>query len=43
MAWERGAHLVYISSAAVYGEPKYLPIDEEHPLPTASLSYGVSR
>jgi UDP-glucose 4-epimerase len=24
-------HLVFSSSAAVYGEPKYLPIDENHP------------
>jgi len=24
-------HLVFSSSAAVYGEPKYLPIDEDHP------------
>jgi len=34
--------VVYASSAAVYGEPKYLPIDEEHP--TESLSpYGLSK
>jgi len=34
--------IVYASSAAVYGEPKYLPIDEEHP--TESLSpYGLSK
>ena len=33
---------VYVSSCAVYGNPKYLPIDEEHP--TAPLSpYGVSK
>jgi len=33
---------VYLSSCAVYGNPKYLPIDEEHP--TMPLSpYGVSK
>ena len=33
---------VYTSSAAVYGAPKYVPIDEEHP--TAPLSpYGISK
>jgi UDP-glucose 4-epimerase len=24
--------IVFLSSATVYGEPKYLPYDEEHPL-----------
>jgi UDP-glucose 4-epimerase len=39
---ETGAHLVYISSAAVYGEPQRLPIDENHP--TRPLSpYGLSK
>ena len=34
--------VVYASSAAVYGEPKYLPIDEGHP--TEPLSpYGLSK
>ena len=34
--------IVYASSAAVYGEPKYLPIDEDHP--TEPLSpYGLSK
>jgi UDP-glucose 4-epimerase len=38
----RGARLVYISSAAVYGEPQRLPIDEGHP--TRPLSpYGLSK
>ena len=33
---------VFISSAAVYGVPKYLPVDEKHP--TEPLSpYGVSK
>ena len=39
---ETGAYLVYISSAAVYGEPQRLPIDEGHP--TKPLSpYGLSK
>ncbi|RSL29763.1 NAD-dependent epimerase/dehydratase family protein [Salibacterium salarium] len=34
--------IVFASSAAVYGEPQYLPIDEEHPI--APLApYGVSK
>ena len=33
---------IYISSAAVYGEPKYLPIDEEHPTVPKS-PYGLSK
>ncbi len=33
---------VYISSAAVYGNPKYVPIDEEHPKSPIS-PYGVSK
>ncbi len=39
---EMGARLIYISSAAVYGEPQHLPIDENHP--TKPLSpYGLSK
>ena len=39
---ERGARLVYISSAAVYGEPVRLPVSEDHP--TRPLSpYGLSK
>lgn len=34
--------IVYASSAAVYGEPRYLPIDENHPLEPVSL-YGWSK
>jgi UDP-glucose 4-epimerase len=34
--------VVYISSAAVYGEPKYLPINEEHPTEPIS-PYGISK
>ncbi|MFW5991565.1 MAG: SDR family oxidoreductase [Halanaerobiaceae bacterium] len=33
---------VYASSAAVYGEPDYLPVDEEHPL-RAMSPYGISK
>jgi len=34
--------VVYLSSAAVYGEPEYLPVDEEHPIMPAS-PYGASK
>lgn len=35
-------HFVFSSSAAIYGEPKYTPIDEDHP--TQPLSpYGYSK
>ncbi|MCS7113215.1 MAG: NAD-dependent epimerase/dehydratase family protein [Nitrososphaerota archaeon] len=34
--------LIYLSSAAVYGEPKYLPIDEDHPKDPIS-PYGLSK
>ena len=42
VAKERSQRIVYASSAAVYGEPKYLPIDEEHPLSPKSL-YGATK
>lgn len=35
-------HFIYISSAAVYGDPEYLPIDEEHPLNPKS-PYGTTK
>ena len=35
-------NLVFSSSAAVYGEPKYLPIDEEHPREPANY-YGFTK
>lgn len=35
-------HIIYASSAAVYGEPEYLPIDEKHPTNPRS-PYGVSK
>jgi UDP-glucose 4-epimerase len=34
--------VVYASSAAVYGDPKYLPVDEEHPVSPLS-GYGISK
>ncbi|MDH7479115.1 MAG: SDR family oxidoreductase [Syntrophomonadaceae bacterium] len=34
--------LVYASSAAVYGSPRYLPIDEQHPVNPTSF-YGISK
>ena len=36
------AKFVYVSSAAVYGDPLYVPIDEEHPKRPLS-PYGVSK
>jgi UDP-glucose 4-epimerase len=33
---------VYASSVGVYGEPKYLPLDEKHPLNPISY-YGISK
>ena len=33
---------IYLSSAAVYGYPKYVPIDEDHPCKPVS-PYGVSK
>jgi len=34
--------VIYPASAAIFGEPQYLPIDEEHPLNMIS-GYGVSK
>lgn len=34
--------IVYAVSAAIYGSPQYLPIDEKHPIGTLS-PYGVSK
>jgi len=34
--------VIYASSAAVYGEPDYLPVDEEHPIKAMS-PYGISK
>ena len=35
-------HFVFSSSAAVYGEPKYLPLDEAHPTEPANF-YGQTK
>jgi UDP-glucose 4-epimerase len=35
-------HLVFSSSAAVYGEPEYLPIDEKHPAKPENF-YGFTK
>ncbi|ENQ3079590.1 NAD-dependent epimerase/dehydratase family protein [Bacillus cereus] len=34
--------MIYASTAAVYGDPKYLPVDENHPLNPVSF-YGLSK
>ncbi|TYO94798.1 SDR family oxidoreductase [Desulfallas thermosapovorans] len=34
--------IIYASSAAVYGNPRYLPVDEKHPVHPLS-GYGVSK
>jgi len=34
--------LIYASSVAVYGEPRYLPVDEEHPLNPTNV-YGATK
>jgi UDP-glucose 4-epimerase len=36
------AHIVFASSAAVYGEPIYTPVDERHPTEPVS-PYGISK
>jgi UDP-glucose 4-epimerase len=35
-------HLVFSSSAAVYGDPQYLPVDEKHPTNPANF-YGFTK
>jgi UDP-glucose 4-epimerase len=35
-------HIVFSSSAAVYGEPRYLPIDEQHPTEPSNY-YGFTK
>lgn len=35
-------HIIYSSTAAGYGEPKYLPVDEDHPFNPDS-PYGVTK
>lgn len=36
------ANIIFASSAAVYGEPKFIPVDEEHPTEPVS-PYGISK
>ncbi len=42
MSFANVKKLVFSSSATVYGDPQYLPIDEEHPL-KATNPYGHSK
>lgn len=42
MAKANVTHIVFSSSATVYGEPQYLPIDEKHPI-SATNPYGWSK
>ncbi|WP_342563251.1 NAD-dependent epimerase/dehydratase family protein [Paenibacillus sp. FSL R7-0345] len=37
-----GKKIIYASSAAVYGTPKYLPVNEAHPIEPLSF-YGISK
>ena len=39
---ENVKNIVFSSSATVYGDPKYLPIDEKHPLSTTN-PYGTTK
>lgn len=36
-------NIVFSSSATVYGDPKYLPIDEKHPLQEPTNPYGKTK
>lgn len=36
-------NIVFSSSATVYGDPKYLPIDEQHPTGGCTNPYGKSK
>lgn len=45
-AAQRVAHLIYTSTAVVYGKPKYAPIDEVHPLVVEEARkplYGIAK
>ena len=35
--------ICYLSSASVYGEPQYLPVDEEHPFQYKNFIYGWTK
>ena len=46
MAFRKVRHLVYASTAVVYGKPRYSPIDEEHPLRVEEARkplYGIAK
>jgi UDP-glucose 4-epimerase len=46
MASRKVRHLVYASTAVVYGKPRYSPIDEEHPLRVEEARkplYGIAK
>jgi UDP-glucose 4-epimerase len=36
-------NIVFSSSATVYGVPKYLPIDESHPVGACTNAYGRTK
>ena len=36
-------NFVFSSTACVYGEPQYLPIDESHPVGDCANPYGKSK
>ncbi len=41
---EFGIHnIVFSSSATVYGDPKYLPLDEKHPVGSCTNPYGKTK
>ncbi len=46
MAEQNTGHLIYTSTAVVYGKPRYSPIDEEHPLIVEEARkplYGITK
>jgi nucleoside-diphosphate-sugar epimerase len=46
MAFRKVRHLIYASTAVVYGKPRYSPIDEEHPLRVEEARkplYGIAK
>jgi UDP-glucose 4-epimerase len=46
MASQKVGHLIYTSTAVVYGKPQYFPIDEKHPLVVEEARkplYGIAK
>jgi UDP-glucose 4-epimerase len=46
MAEQKAGHLIYTSTAVVYGKPRYSPIDEDHPLVVEEARkplYGITK